>query len=30
MPQNTYDIVNIDNDVIHTLTLKKSNLTHQK
>lgn len=29
-PEITYDIVNIDNDLIHTLTLKKSALTHKK
>lgn len=29
-PQLTYDIVNIDNKLIHTLTLKKSRLTHKK
>lgn len=29
-PQITYDIVNIDNHIIHTLTLKKSQLNHRK
>jgi len=29
-PQITYEIVNIDNKVIHTLTLKKSQLMHEK
>ena len=29
-PQITYEIVNIDNDLIHTLTLKKSRLTHKR
>ena len=29
-PQITYDIVNIDNDLIHTLTLKKSRLSHKR
>jgi len=29
-PQVTYKIVNIDNEVIHTFSLKKSQLTHRK
>jgi len=29
-PQLTYDIVNIDNELVHTLTLKKSQLTHKQ
>ncbi|MHC4740927.1 MAG: alkaline phosphatase D family protein [Planctomycetota bacterium] len=29
-PEITYDIVNIDNELIHTLTLKKSALKHEK
>ena len=29
-PQITYDIVNIDNELIHTLTLAKRKLTHDK
>ncbi len=29
-PQVTYQIINIDNEVIHTLSLKKSQLSHKK
>jgi len=29
-PQLTYEIVNIDNDLIHRLTLKKSQLSHKR